>query len=171
MSTGVCPHGLFLYENHTSYDGTRNVITGIPVDCQRGQYKALCNDGYSDPASASVLCRDFGYNGQLVDVHYSLTHCHQCWNLVPPFQLDGGEYDDSPRTSAALPDEVQMYTNLSCPSNATIRFACTADEEFACDNGPIGLTCYIPGTHLCVGAYFSKVVYCSVPVLRVVKYD
>ena len=70
LSTGVCPNELFLYEKHISRDGTRNVINGTLVGCNQGQYIALCNDGNSDPASASVLCRDLGYNGQLVDMHY-----------------------------------------------------------------------------------------------------
>ena len=64
-STDVCS-GNHLYQNYTFFEGNRSVITGIPLGCLgTGHYAALCNDGTNQPSSASVVCANRGFPGQL----------------------------------------------------------------------------------------------------------
>ena len=44
------------------------------------------------------------------------------------------------------PNETVFYTIFSCPSGASSVDECDADPVSSCDEGPLGLVCYIPGT-------------------------
>ena len=72
---GVCEEGSFtLYASQTTMiDSGTTAVSGVPLACIGGQYAALCDDGTTEPSSASFFCTAFGYYGQQADLYLSFT--------------------------------------------------------------------------------------------------
>ena len=61
----VCSDGDFrFYNNFTRVIDEKNVIIGIPQQCNQGAWSSICNDGTNTNNVAELICRVAGYTGK-----------------------------------------------------------------------------------------------------------
>ena len=61
----VCSDGVLrLYNNFTKVIDGKNVIIGIPQQCNEGAWSSICNDGTNSNNIAELVCRLAGFTGK-----------------------------------------------------------------------------------------------------------